>query len=82
MMKKESSEFEAIYQGPFIKEHVRIVYDANDKANWKYLSDPDELEKFLGFKKYNLKYQHYFYDVILKRAEESMISIQGYLEMN
>ena len=85
MIQRENNNFQNIYQEPFIKEYIRISYDDSDDPNrvpkdWESLLESEEFENFLGFKKRNLIYSHYFYNAIIKRAEETMSDIQPFLK--
>jgi hypothetical protein len=85
MVDQQHRNFRVIYQEPFKNRHIRIVYDEEDRhayvpKDWGHLSQSGELEDFLGYKKYSLKFEYYFYSQMLKRADEAIASIQQYLD--
>jgi len=85
MSNSQDDNFRLIYQEPFKNEHIRIIYNEEDKPvyipkDWGDLTSSDELEHFLGYKKYSLKFKHYFYSLMIKQAEETIASIQQYLD--
>ena len=87
MVNMTSRDFYTIFQEPFKKEHMTIVfYDdgstepvPNDRT---YLVGSEEFKSFLGYKKRDLQYENGIYNHIIKLGEDSMESIQKYLETN
>lgn len=85
MSNEQHNNFSLIYQEPFKNEHIRVIYNEEDKPiytpkDWGDLTSSDELEHFLGYKKYSLRFHHYFYSLMIKHAEETIASIQQYLD--
>ena len=85
MVNMTSRDFYTIFQEPFKKEHMHLIYDKNDsrgyysKQNTSLLGS-EEFNSFLAYKKENLDYEVLIYYRIINQAEESIKSIQSYLD--